>query len=74
MAKEHDKVMTIGDLAKYLKLSTSTLYKLAQEEKVPGVKVGKHWRFHKHAIDAWLCKENDAPNSTGKSRTGAKAG
>lgn len=46
--------MTIDELADYLKLSKSTLYKLAQEGKVPGQKVGKHWRFHKKSIDAWL--------------------
>jgi excisionase family DNA binding protein len=49
-----DPVMTIDDLAKYLKLSTSTLYKLCAEGKVPGQKVGRHWRFHKEAIDDWL--------------------
>ena len=32
----------------------SMLYKLAQEGKVPGQKVGKHWRFSKDAIDRWL--------------------
>ena len=47
-------VMTIDELAGYLQLSKSTLYKLAQEGKVPGQKVGKHWRFHKDAIDDWL--------------------
>ena len=55
MAKQmHDMVMTIDDLAKYLKLSTSTLYKLCAEGKIPGQKVGRHWRFHKIVIDRWL--------------------
>ena len=55
MAKQtHDAVMAIEDLAKYLNLSKSTLYKLCAEGKVPGQKVGRHWRFHKDAIDAWL--------------------
>ena len=49
-----DSVMTIGDLSKYLKISRSTLYKLAQESKLPGQKVGRHWRFHREAVDAWL--------------------
>lgn len=49
-----DDVMTIEELAAYLKLSKSTLYKLAQEGKVPGQKVGRHWRFHKVVIDRWL--------------------
>lgn len=48
------QVMTIDDLAEYLQLSKSSLYKLAQEEKVPGQKVGRHWRFHREAIDKWL--------------------
>lgn len=47
-------VLTIPELAEYLKISASTLYKLAQEGKVPGQKVGKHWRFHRGAIDEWL--------------------
>lgn len=52
--KAADQVMTIEDLAHYLKLSKSTLYKLAQEGKVPGQKVGKHWRFKRDVIDTWL--------------------
>ncbi len=55
MAKHNsENVMTIDDLALYLKLSKSTLYKLAVQGKLPGQKVGRHWRFHKDAIDAWL--------------------
>ncbi len=54
--QEVDTVMTIEDLAGYLKLSKSTLYKLAQEGKVPGQKVGRHWRFHREVIDNWLGK------------------
>ena len=48
------QVMTIDDLASYLQLSKSSLYKLAQGGRVPAQKVGKHWRFHKSAIDEWL--------------------
>lgn len=55
MAKKMtDAVMTIDDLAQYLKLSLSTLYKLCAEGKIPGQKVGRHWRFRKDTIDAWL--------------------
>jgi excisionase family DNA binding protein len=53
MAKS-DAVMTIEELSKYLKISRSTLYKLAQEGKLPSQKVGRHWRFHKEAVDEWL--------------------
>lgn len=56
---EPPQVMTIDDLATYLQVAKSTLYKLAQEGKVPGQKVGKHWRFHKEVIDRWLGENRD---------------
>lgn len=53
------EVMTISELAEYLQVSKSSLYKLAQEGRVPGKKVGRHWRFHRETIEAWL---KEAPN------------
>ncbi len=47
-------IMTLNELAEYLRLAKSTAYKLAQEGKIPGQKVGRHWRFRKDAIDRWL--------------------
>ena len=49
-----DSVMTIEELAKYLKLSKSTIYKLCAEGKIPGQKIGRHWRFHRDVINRWL--------------------
>jgi len=57
-----DAVMTIKELSKYLKISRSTLYKLAQEGKLPAQKVGRHWRFHREAVDAWLKNQNQKQN------------
>ena len=53
MAKRTE-IMTIGELSQYLKIPKSTLYKLAQEGKLPGQKVGRHWRFRRETIDLWL--------------------
>jgi excisionase family DNA binding protein len=63
-----DDVFTIDELAEYLKVSKSTLYKLAQAGKVPGQKVGKHWRFRRATIDQWL----DANSRAVKRRGGAR--
>lgn len=52
-----DAVLTIDDLVVYLKLPKSTVYKLAQEGKIPGQKVGRHWRFHRETIDHWLSND-----------------
>jgi excisionase family DNA binding protein len=53
MSKKQD-ILTIEELSKYLKVPKSTVYKLCQEGKVPGQKVGRHWRFHKEVIDSWI--------------------
>jgi len=53
-APDPPEVMTIDDLASYLQVSKSSLYKLAQGGKIPGQKVGKHWRFRRDTIDRWL--------------------
>ena len=50
-------VMTIDELAEYLQVSKSSLYKLAQDGQVPAQKVGKHWRFHRETIDSWLARQ-----------------
>ena len=50
MIENKDNVLTIEELAVYLKISKSTLYKLAQGV-VPGQKVSKHWRFRRDIID-----------------------
>ena len=52
--KQADDVMTIDELAAYLKLSKSSLYQFARAGKVPGVKIGEQWRFQKSAIDEWM--------------------
>ena len=54
MGRTPNDIMSIEDLAAYLRISQSTLYKLAQDGRLPGQKVGKRWRFHKQAIDEWL--------------------
>ena len=54
MGKEPDSIMTIEEAADYLKIPKSTVYKLAQEGKIPCQKVGRHWRFRKDTIDKWL--------------------
>ena len=61
-------VLTIDDLAEYLKISKSTLYKLAQEGALPCQKVGRHWRFHREAVDQWLRKEPVAGKKNQKRR------
>ena len=51
---ELPQILTIEEASKYLRIPLSTLYKLAQDGKIPCQKVGRHWRFRKETIDNWL--------------------
>ena len=54
MSQPFPDVMTIQETSSYLRVPISSLYKLAQDGKIPCQKVGRHWRFRKEAIDKWL--------------------
>ena len=62
-------VLTIGELAVYLKIPKSTLYKLVRVGDIPSQKIGRHWRFRKGAIDNWL---EDLPMTKSISKTGVQ--
>jgi len=49
-----DDILTIKEVAAYLKLTEKTAYRLAAEGKLPGFKVGGSWRFRKADIQAWI--------------------
>ncbi|MBO7925832.1 helix-turn-helix domain-containing protein [Pseudoalteromonas sp. K222D] len=49
-----DDILTIQELAIYLKLNEKTAYRLASEGKLPGFKVGGSWRFKRVDIEQWI--------------------
>lgn len=49
-----DQILTLKDVAEYLKLAEKTAYRLAAEGKLPGFKVGGSWRFKQSDIDLWI--------------------
>lgn len=46
--------MTVDEVAQYLKLKPQTVYKWAQEGRIPGAKFGKEWRFRRRILDEWI--------------------
>ncbi|MBL7071183.1 MAG: helix-turn-helix domain-containing protein [Candidatus Omnitrophica bacterium] len=48
------RLISIEELAAYLKLEKQTIYNWLHEKKITGIKVGHLWRFDKDAIDRWL--------------------
>ena len=48
-----DHFMTVKEVARYLRLSEITVYRLAGAKTLPGRKHGKQWRFPKNEIEEW---------------------
>lgn len=53
----NDDIMTMRELADYLKIAEKTAYRFASEGKVPGFKVGSAWRFRKSEIERWIADQ-----------------
>jgi len=49
-----EDILTIKEVAEYLKVTERTLYRLAQEGRIPAFKVGGSWRCRRADIDAWI--------------------
>ena len=47
-------VITVRELAEYLRVHQSTVYRLLREHKLPSFRVGSDWRFSREAVDQWM--------------------
>lgn len=54
-----DEILTLKEIAQYLKLAEKTAYKLAAESKLPGFKVGGSWRFKQSDIESWITEQKN---------------
>lgn len=48
------EVLTLPEVAAYLKVTERTIYRLAGSKKIPAFKVGGVWRFSRAEIDNWI--------------------
>ena len=56
-----DDILTIEEVAKYLRVSERTVYDWAQKGEIPAGKIGTVWRFKKSEIEKWV-NERLSPN------------
>jgi len=47
-------LMTLEEVAHYLRVNSKTIYRLLDKRAIPARKVGRQWRFEKASIDVWL--------------------
>lgn len=50
-------ILTLKDVAEYLKVTERTIYRLAAAKKIPAFKVGGTWRFSKSEIEQWIKRQ-----------------
>ena len=54
METSNSDILTVDETAALLKIPRSSVYKLAQEGKIPAQKVGRHWRFYRPTVLKWI--------------------
>lgn len=48
------EVMTIKEVADFLKVNERTIYRLAMKGEIPAFKVGTTWRIERHELSIWI--------------------
>lgn len=64
-------IMTVGEVADYLKVTERTIYRLAAAKKMPAFKVGGSWRFSRADIDIWIKQQSMEGIEAGREQEGA---
>jgi excisionase family DNA binding protein len=54
-----DALLTVDQVARYLKIDKFTVYRLVAQRELPAFKVGNQWRFKRKMIEAWLMKNSN---------------
>lgn len=54
------EILTLKDVAEYLKVAEKTVYRLAGDGKLPAFKVGGSWRFRRVDIDRWIIDQSNS--------------
>jgi len=72
MAKRtgEEHILTIKEVAGYLKVTERTIYRLSQAKKIPAFKVGGMWRFMRVDIEAWIARQTSGTGENNKQEIG----
>jgi excisionase family DNA binding protein len=66
-------ILTIREVADYLKVTERTIYRLAAAKQIPAFKVGGSWRFSRADIDSWINQQSMDGIESNKNNDGGKA-
>ena len=57
MSAVEGEILTLDEVAAYLKAGKKTAYRLAQQGQIPGFKLGGTWRFRRAELDRWIAAQ-----------------
>ena len=65
-------VMTLEEVAAYLRVHESTVYRLLKKQSIPAFKLGSDWRFNQESIDKWIA-QGEQEHAASRARQGRRA-
>ncbi len=66
MAEPDGDILTLDEVAAYLKAGKRTVYRLAADKKIPAFKLGGTWRFRKADLEQWIAQQTTGGQREGK--------
>jgi excisionase family DNA binding protein len=64
MYEQSDEILTIEEVAAYLKAGRRTVYRLAANGQIPAFKLGGTWRFRRTELDRWIAARIDTQGNS----------
>jgi excisionase family DNA binding protein len=55
-----EPLLSADEAAEHLRIHVKTIQKLAREQRVPCVRMGKYWRFRLSALDRWVAAQQES--------------
>ena len=56
-SSELSEILTLDEVAEYLKIPKKTVYKMTRDGELPAFKAGKHWRVPRAELGAWIARK-----------------
>jgi excisionase family DNA binding protein len=68
MTGSDGEILTLDEVAAYLKAGKRTVYRFAQNGDIPAFKLGGTWRFRRSELERWIDANSNQYKTTGKGR------
>ena len=63
-----EEILTVREVADFLKVTERTIYRLATEGQIPSFKVGGSWRFQRSDLIQWMNEQKGQPGRDDNSK------